>query len=658
MPVRAPRPWTRATPPHPEPPRPREGGDAGLVLRASEVARRSAGEAAPHPNHGCVLALPGGAVLGEGHLRAQGTRCAEAEAVADLASRSGGGGSEAGELTAYLNLEPADSLGDYSSVTALKQAGLLQLRPPPRRHTSAIAEILQCQAALGFQEASRKAGVTRVVVGMRHPLAHQRDHGIGLLRAAGMRVDVLGEGSLQGPDAEASSGPTLSAEEAIGACLLANEPLIFRAAHKKPFSVLKYAMTLDGKIAASTGHAAWVTSTQARQRVFDTRAQSDAIIVGGNTVRRDDPRLTTRREGGHVPVRIVMSRTLRLPLDANLWDVASAPTIVMTQRGARVDFQAHLRQAGVEVVEFDFLGPAPVMEYCYQRGFLQVLWECGGTLSAPAISGGMVDKIMAFVAPKIIGGVTAPSPVGELGFVEMTQALQLSSIGFETIGPDLLVSGYLHKLPDPRAGPPLGLLEPGVSAAGGALSEAAPVVNPSSIVSFYKAWDSYGFLSNFSAHAIEMPAPSNAGGSLQLWPSVEHYYQAQKFEGVDDRAAMDAQERIHGASSPEEAARIGRALERSHRHLVRPDWEQAKLEVMYAALQCKFRMHLGLHYLLLATDGATIAEASPHDYFWGIGRTGTGSNHLGKLLMRLRAEIRESSPGRQDLEMTQHAVKA
>ena len=105
-----------------------------------------------------------------------------------------------------------------------------------------------------------------------------------------------------------------------------------------------------------------------------------------------------------------------------MWDTAAAPTIVMTQRGAQRARQARLRDLGVEVVEFDFLTPAHVAEYCGSRGFLQCFWECGGTLSAPAIASGAIHKVMAFVAPKIIGGRHAFAPVGDLGNVEMTQA--------------------------------------------------------------------------------------------------------------------------------------------------------------------------------------------------------------------------------------------
>jgi len=91
--------------------------------------------------------------------------------------------------------------------------------------------------------------------------------------------------------------------------------------------------------------------------------------------------------------------------EANLWDVSVAPTIVMTQRGARSDFQQKLRARGVEVVEFDFLTPHAVAAYCYDRGFLQCLWECGGTLAAPAIAAGVIHKTLAFIAPKLVSHV-------------------------------------------------------------------------------------------------------------------------------------------------------------------------------------------------------------------------------------------------------------
>ncbi|CAI5969373.1 unnamed protein product [Closterium sp. NIES-64] len=573
--------------------------DREMLERAVQLATSSAGLTAPHPFAGCVLRRDA-RVVAETWLHAQGTASAEKQAVEAAGEAARG-------ATAYLNLEPGDCHGDDTAVHALIQAG-----------------------------------VARVVVGLLNPLPHHHGRAVAMLRQAGVTVDVLGEGDLAHPDMD----------DVVRSCRGVNEALLFRAHTGLPFSILKYAMTLDGKIAASTGHAAWVTSREARQRVFDVRSLSDAIIVGGNTVRRDNPRLTTRREGGHVPVRIVMSRSLRLPEDANLWDVAIAPTVVMTQRGAKGDFCARLRARGCEVVEFDFLSPRAVMEYCHQRGFMQVLWECGGTLSAPCIAGGAIHKVMAFVAPKIIGGVTAPSPVGDLGFVEMTQALELADVSTEIIGRDLLMTGYLHPLPtDPPVLPQTPTFECRLT------PPATP--GPPPVISFYKSWDPFGAFSNFSPHPIRLPLvlplslPSSpyanaaaAEEEVVLWQTVEHFYQAQKFTfSLYEYDAALAVREIREAETPEEAARIGRALERKRPDLLRPNWQEEKLAVMRAALRKKFTTYPHLKELLLSTGDSPLVEASTHDFFWGSGWTRRGKNNLGVLLMRLRNELLVESRG-------------
>lgn len=550
--------------------------DAQLLIKAAELADTSAGFTAPHPNSACLL-FNGSDIVGRGVLYGQGTTSAEVQACRSAGELANGS-------TAYLNLEPGDCHGDDSAISALKQAG-----------------------------------VSRVVVGIRHPLQHFRGRAIRELRRTNIVVDVLGE----------NLHKNTSTEQALKACQYVNAPLLYRSSMRSPMSILKYAMTLDGKIAASSGHAAWVSSKASRQRVFATRGRSDAIIVGGNTLRRDNPKLTTRQEGGHLPVRIVMSRCMHLPEDAHLWDVASTPTIVMTQRGARNNFQRRLEKKGVEIVEFDFLTPKAVMDYCYDRGFLSVLWECGGTLAAPAITSGVIHKVIAFVAPKIIGGVTAPSPVGDMGMVEMTQALNLADVSFEQIGPDMLITGYLQPIPDLKLQVPEGLDE--LSPA-----EAASFAEKPILITFYKAWDAMGVFSNFSPHTIDIM--SSDGEDVQ-WTSVEHYYQAQKFAGVEDPLALNHIQQIQAAESPEEAARLGRTLAKQRPDLVRPDWEGVKLEVMYTALREKFSKYASLRSLLLSTSGSILAETSPHDLFWGAGRDGEGLNHLGRLLMRLRAEF-------------------
>ncbi|KAI8473699.1 MAG: dihydrofolate reductase-like domain-containing protein [Monoraphidium minutum] len=546
---------------------PLSDADLRHLVEAAELAGASAGLTQPHPNAACVLVAPDGRTVASAFQRAHGSAPAEALAVAAAGPAAAG-------ATAYLNLESGDCHGDDAAIAALVAAR-----------------------------------VGRVVVGLRHPLRHLRNRAVGALRRAGVRTDVLGEGAAAPPAAAAAAGAADAfgaaalqepSQAALMACLRANEGLLHRAVLRRPMSVLKYAMTLDGKIATA--------------RVFEMRARSDAVIVGGNTVRRDNPNLTTRRrargrgfgrgagggagarEGGFAPWRIVMSRSLDLPEEANLWDVSSAPTIVMTQRGARQGFQKMLRAKGVEVVEFDFLTPENVAEYCYERGFLQVFWECGGTLSAPAISGGVVHKVMAFVAPKIIGGDRAPCPVGELGFVEMTQAVNLIDTEYLPSGPDLLVTGYL-----PASG---GLL---------ALEQAL----------------------SYPEHK----------------PGVEHYYQAAKFGGVSGAARALASS-IRAAQSPEEAARIGRRAERSQPELVRADWGAAKRGVMMRALRAKFTQHEGPRRMLLSTaagaggePAARLVEASPNDHFWGQGFSGSGRNLLGSLLMELREELLAAEGG-------------
>ncbi|KAJ7555264.1 hypothetical protein O6H91_05G029200 [Diphasiastrum complanatum] len=466
--------------------------------------------------------------------------------------------------TAYLNLEPGDCHGDDSPILALKQ--------------------------------------------------HFRGKAITALRKAGIIVDVLGEDTVGD-----------RAQEALEACQYVNIPLLYTATHQLPFSVLKYAMTLDGKIATSTGHSSWVSSKLSRQRVLETRGRSNAVIVGGNTVRRDDPRLTARQENCHSPVRIVMSRGLDLPEEANLWDVSITPTIVMTQRGARNDLQKKLASKGVEIVEFDFLTPRDVMNYCYDCGFLSVLWECGGTLSAPAISAGVIHKVMAFVAPKIIGGVRAPSPVGELGFLEMTQALKLSNVSYEQVGPDLLISGYLYPIPGMQVDAPMW--------------EEAPYVTGSndekSVIYFHKTWGFFGAFSTFSPHPVSM---ENDGKRIS-WHSVEHYYQAQKFNGVKDRMAEKFAKDIQAADCPEKAAWLGKNFARQHPDLLQPDWQQRRTGIMYEALAKKFSLYPDLRNLLLSTNSRLLVNSSPFDVYWGCGRNGMGLNQLGKLLMKLRAEF-------------------
>ncbi len=548
--------------------------------------------------------------LGQGGTRAEMLAC-------DAANGAARGG------TAYVNLEPVhgDCAGETRAVEALVASG-----------------------------------VKRVVVGVAHPLPGLRGKAIAALRDHGIDVDVL--------ESCESAGDAVSAARARAAeeCRRVNEALLYRVATGLPFSVYKYAMTLDGKIATSTGHSSWVTGAEARERVFRERKRSDAVVVGGQTVRQDDPRLTSREEDGFQPARVVLSRSLNLPDEAQLWNVTVAPTIVLTVKGKRPDFQSRLRAKGVEVVEFDDLTPLAAAQYMHARGYLRCFWECGGGLAAPALSSGVFHNIMAFVAPKLVGGgKDAPTPLGDLGIQAMHDALPLSGVGLEVCGRDILMRGYVPNSSNTgrlgkmaSAGYSLRGLEFHVgessddderaddgtlisvehAAASLAVDDEVCHMDELPPLSFFKAWDENGALSNFA------PFPVTIDGAV--WMTVEHYYQAQKFAGVDSKIARDAIEDIRRAISPEAAAKIGRSVQANHPECVRNDWDNAKLDVMRRALVEKLTNFEGPRSLLLKSvcdDGRQrVIENSPMDAIWGAGRDGTGRNLLGALLQEIREQ--------------------
>ena len=145
---------------------------------------------------------------------------------------------------------------------------------------------------------------------------------------------------------------------------------------------------------------------------------------------------------------------------------------------------------------------------------------------------------------------------------------------------------------------------------------------------FYKVKEPYGCFSNFSPHGIHLQG--------KHWPTVEHYYQAQKFVGTVDAALIPV---IHAAQTPEQAAALGRDCTRQ----VRLDWERVKTQVMREAVLKKFLTHTDIGAILISTGNHLIVENSPSDYYWGCGGDKTGDNHLGKILMSVRQEIRQRS---------------
>lgn len=356
--------------------------DAYWMQHCLTLARQ--GRTSPNPQVGSVI-VKNGQRVGSGFHPQAGEPHAEVFALRAA-------GAEAQGATLYVNLEPCHHQG----------------RTPP------------CTQAI------LAAGIQRVVAGMEDPNPLVAGRGIQALRAAGLEV-------------------TVGVEES--ACRRLNEAFCFAITHQRSFGLLKYAMTLDGKIATRTGHSQWVSGSHSRQQVHQLRSEVDAVVIGGATLRADDPRLTARLPEGslapHQPLRVVLSRHLDLPDTAQLWDQTDAPTVVITGTEGSLAFQQMLEARGIEVLRLEALDPLRVAQTLYQRGVLSVLWECGGTLAAVALQSRAIQKVWAFIAPQITGGILAPGPVGGAGVALMSDSLRLEQIRWQPLGEDIWLEGYL-----------------------------------------------------------------------------------------------------------------------------------------------------------------------------------------------------------------------
>jgi len=208
--------------------------------------------------------------------------------------------------------------------------------------------------------------------------------------------------------------------------------------HRRPWTIAKWAMSLDGRTALPNGSSQWISGAEARGWVHRLRAGCDAVIVGGGTVRADDPLLTSRGQRQPEPLRVVLSRSLTLPEQAQLWDQHQAATLVVHGPQAPAQGRAQLDARGGERLELAECEPAALLEALAQRGCNQVLWECGPELAAAALRQGCVQQITAVMAPKLLGGAAARTPLGDLGLVEVNQAEAWTPAGLQRLGTDWL----------------------------------------------------------------------------------------------------------------------------------------------------------------------------------------------------------------------------
>lgn len=359
-----------------------------LMAKAVRAAKRAEGSTFPNPPVGAVIAV-GEQVLAIGYHRRAGEAHAEVDALRQLAERPPRG------ATLYVTLEPCAHHG----------------RTPP------------------CTEAILRSGLRRVVVGTPDPHPHTNGRGIETLRKGGVEVLV---GVLEEPCRELIRGFASVAERG------------------RPYVLLKVAATLDGRIATRTGHSQWVTGEQARREGHRLRGRLDAILVGGGTVRSDDPRLTCRLVRGRDPIRIVLSATLDLPDEAKVFSPSKIPgwpsAIVLTTKGAPAHRARALEAAGAEVMRLGArhgrvdIGAA--LEALGRRGLTTLLVEGGSQVAGGFLEGGWVDELYWFVAPKLLGDPQAVPALSGGSVRKMGAAWLLDRMRVRHLGPDLLLQGH------------------------------------------------------------------------------------------------------------------------------------------------------------------------------------------------------------------------
>jgi diaminohydroxyphosphoribosylaminopyrimidine deaminase/5-amino-6-(5-phosphoribosylamino)uracil reductase len=225
-----------------------------------------------------------------------------------------------------------------------------------------------------------------------------------------------------------------------------NEVFIKYITTRKPFVTVKTAMTLDGKVATYAGSSRWITGEEARLEVHRMRHEHDAILVGVNTVLTDDPQLTTRLAlGGKNPIRVIVDTTLRIRLDAKVLTDGEAPTWIFTTERADPLKWERLEEMGVRVFSTGNEAQVDIDRLLTLLGAQEIaslLVEGGSQINSAFLHAQAIDKVVSYVAPKLVAGQGAPTPFGGLGIQEMNDAVSLVDVSFEKIGDDIKITGY------------------------------------------------------------------------------------------------------------------------------------------------------------------------------------------------------------------------
>lgn len=352
--------------------------DEAFIRQAFKLAQKGRGWTNPNPMVGAVV-VKDKTVIGTGYHKKFGSPHAEVEALRNCRENPKG-------ATLYVNLEPCNDFG----------------KTPP------------------CTEAIISAGVKKVVCSISDP--NPKTHGQGLKRLKQAGISVV---------------TNVLARQAR----VLNEAFFTFYERKRPFVAIKFAAGLDGKIATKSGDSKWITNEKARNYARKLRVQYQAVLVGINTVFRDDPHLGVRTKGKKDPIRIILDSKLQIPLDAK---VLRDPNVIIaaTKRANRAKL-TKLENRGFEVMIFDgdILIPK-LLEGLSQREIISVLVEGGGQVLGSFIDAKVVDKVYAFHAPILIGGEKAVSAIGGKGANKISDALKLTNISFKSFDDDWLTTGY------------------------------------------------------------------------------------------------------------------------------------------------------------------------------------------------------------------------
>ena len=376
-----------------------------VMQHAHDLAIQGQGLVEPNPLVGAVLVDESLTLLGAGWHRLFGEAHAEVEAIRDAEAQ--GNRDRLKTATLYVSLEPCCHVG----------------KTPP------------CTQAI------LAAGIGKVVVGRTDPSPHANGAGIAELRAAGVQVEV---GLLEAEAKRLTS------------------PFAKRIATGMPWVIAKWAMSWDGKIATSSGDSKWISNEASRAVAHHLRGRMDAIIVGAETVRRDDPHLTARPAGPRTATRVVLDSIASVKPDSQLvQSIAEAPLLIIAGPDTPAENEARLKAAGVEVCilrsseietpvasakDLKRIRPADPREALLElgrRGMTNVLIEGGGTLLGSFADQRLIDEVHVFIAAKLIGGQAAPSPLSGQGVGTITEALLLEEVQFEAHDSDLQLQGII-----------------------------------------------------------------------------------------------------------------------------------------------------------------------------------------------------------------------